>query len=93
MANGITQLLIGATLAAAIVGSTALNAKHRPNDDVAFLEKLAVTVERAKVLAPDTREYVSGVTSRYQARLSDAQLDLRRQKALARIMTVMRSAD
>jgi hypothetical protein len=93
MANGITQFVIGAALAAAIIGSTALNARHRPNEDVAFLERLAVTVERAKVLAPDTREYVSGVASRYGTRLPDAQLDLRRQKALARIMTVMHPAD
>ena len=89
MASGITQLVIGAALAAAIVGASALNTRHRPNDDVAFLERLAVTVERAKELAPDTRDYVAGIAGRYEARLSDAQLDLRRQKALGRIMAVV----
>jgi hypothetical protein len=89
MANRITQLIVGAGLAAAIIGSIVL-ARHRPNDDVAFLERLAATVEQAKVLAPDTREYVSELAGRYETRLADARLDLRRQKALARIMAVLR---
>jgi hypothetical protein len=51
-------------------------------------------VERAKVLAPETREQLSKLTSRYETLLSDAQLDLKRQKALGRIRTVMlRSTD
>jgi hypothetical protein len=92
MASAITQLVIGAALAAAVVGASALSTRHRPNDDVAFLERLAVTVERAQVLAPDTRDYVSGIAGRYQARLSDAQLDVRRQTALGRIMAVVHPA-
>jgi len=88
MARGITQLVIGAALVAAIVGASALNSRHRPNEEVAFLERLAVTVERAQMLAPETRDYVSGIAGRHQSALSDPQLDLRRQKALARIIAV-----
>jgi hypothetical protein len=92
MANGITQLVVGTVLAAVIVASVALNPRHKPNNDVAFLERLASTVERAKVLAPDTRDFVSQVTSRYKTPLWDAELDLRRQEALARIVAVVQPA-
>jgi hypothetical protein len=92
MPNSITHLVTGAALVAAIVGSITLNPRHKPNNDVAFLERLASTVERAKALPADTRDYVSEVTGRYEIRLTDAQLDLRRQKALARIMAVVRPA-
>ena len=84
MARGITQLVVGAALVAAIVGSS----RHRPNEEVAFLERLAVTVERAQMLAPETRDYVSSIAGRHQSALSDPQLDQRRQKALARIIAV-----
>jgi len=90
MANGITKLIIGAGIAAAIVGFSPVKPAHKADDDVAFLERLASTVERAKALGPDTRDYVSRVTSSYKTPLSDAQLDLRRQKALARIVAVVR---
>jgi hypothetical protein len=89
MPNGIARLVIGAALATAIV---IFIAPHKPNDDVALLERLASTVERAQTLPPDTRDYVSQVTSRYKTRLSDVQLDLRRQKALARIVAVVQPA-
>jgi hypothetical protein len=88
MARGVTQLVIGAALVAAIVGGSALNSKHRPNEEVAFLERLAVTVERAQVLAPETRDYVSSIAGKHQSALSDPRLDLRRQKALARITAI-----
>jgi hypothetical protein len=90
--TGIAKLVIGAALVIAIVCSIALTTTHKSNDDVAFLERLASTVERAKALAPDTRDYVSQVTSRYKTQLSDTQLELRRQKALARIMAVAQPA-
>jgi hypothetical protein len=89
MANGITKLIIGAGIAAAIIAFSPVKPTHQANDDVAFLERLASTVERAQVLAPDTREYISQVTSGYKTRLSDAELELRRQKALARIAAVV----
>jgi hypothetical protein len=94
MTNGIAQVVIGIALAAAIGGVAALNPGNKPHEEVAYLERLAATVERAKVLAPDTREQLSKLTNRYETLLSDAQLDLKRQKALGRIRTVMlRSAD
>jgi hypothetical protein len=89
MANGITKLIFGAGIAAAIVGFGPMKPEHKSNDDVAFLERLASTVERAKALGPDTRDYVSQVTNSYKTPLSDAELDLRRQKALARIVAVV----
>src|SRR5262245_50635339 len=88
MTRGIKQLAIGVALVAAIVASSALNSRQRPSDEVAFLERLAVTVERAQVLAPETRDYVASVASRHQSALSDHRLDRRRQKALARIIAV-----
>ncbi len=94
MTNGIAQVVIGIALAAAIGGVAALNPGYKPHEDVAYLERVAATVERAKVLAPETREQLSKLTSRYETLLSDAQLDLKRQKALGRIRTVMlRSSD
>jgi hypothetical protein len=83
--NGITPLLVGIAIAVATGTSVALTPIHRPNEDVAFLERVAATVERAKVIAPDTRDYLSGLTSRHQVRLADGQLDVRRQKAIERI--------
>ena len=56
MTNGIAQVVIGIALAATIGGVAALNPGNKPHEDVAYLERLAATVERAKVLAPDTRE-------------------------------------
>ena len=90
MTNGIAQVVIGIALAAAIGGVAALNPGYKPHEDVAYLERVAA----AKVLAPETREQLSKLTSRYETLLSDAQLDLKRQKALGRIRTVMlRSSD
>jgi hypothetical protein len=81
--------IIAGALAIAIFISIA---PHKSTDDVTFLERLASTVERAKVLAPETREFISQITSGYETRLSDAQMDLRRQKALARIEAVVQPA-
>ena len=91
MANGITQLAIGVALAGAIGGSVALTPIHKPNEDVAFLERVASTVERAQVIAPETREFLSKLTSRHQSPLADRELDLRRQMALDRISAAKRS--
>ena len=85
MANGITPLLVGIAIAVATGTSVALTPIHRPSEDVAFLERVAATVERAKVIAPDTRDYLAGLASRHQSRLADAQLEVRRQKAIERI--------
>jgi hypothetical protein len=85
VANGITPLLVGLAIAVAAGTSVALSPIHRPHEDVAFLERVAVSVERAKVVAPDTRDYLSELASRHQSRLPDGKLDARRQKALERI--------
>jgi hypothetical protein len=92
VANGITPLLVGIAIAVATGTSVALTPIHRPNEDVAFLERVAATVERAKVVAPDTRDYLSGLTSRHQSRLTDGQLDVRRQKAIERITAATQPA-
>lgn len=91
MAKGITPLVIGVALAGAIGGSIAFVPMHKPHEDVAFLERVAFTVERAQVIAPESREYLSQVTSRHQSPLANGQLDLRRQKALERIMRATQS--
>ncbi len=94
MKNVIAQVVLGIALTATIGGVAALTPGSKPHEDVAYLERLAATVERAKVLAPDTRAQLSKLTNRYETLLSDAQLDLKRQKALGRIRTVMlRSSD
>ena len=89
MANGIAKLVIGVALVSAIGGSLALTPINKPREDVAFLERVAAKVERAKVIAPDTREYLSELASRHQSQLYDARLDLRRQKALDRILVAI----
>ena len=91
MANGVTQLVIGVALAGVIGGSIAFTPIHRSNEDVAFLERVASTVERAQVIAPETREFLSKLTSRHQSPLADPELDLRRQMALDRISAAKRS--
>ena len=53
MTNGIAQVVIGIALAAATGGVAALNPGYKPHEDVAYLERVATTVERAKVLAPE----------------------------------------
>ena len=92
VANGITQVVVGVAIAVAIGASIALAPLPRPKEDVAFLERVAATVERAKVIAPETRDYLSHLTSRHQSQLFNDQLDLRRQKALERILAVTRPA-
>jgi hypothetical protein len=91
VANGITPLVIGVALAGAIGASIAFAPINKPNEDVAFLERIASTVERAQVIAPESREYLSKLTSRHQTPLASGQLDLRRQRALERIMRATRS--
>jgi hypothetical protein len=88
VANGITQVVVGVAIAVAIGASIALTPIHRPKEDVAFLERVATAVERAKVIAPETRDYLSQLTGRHQSQLFNDQLDLRRQKALERIVAV-----
>ncbi len=92
VANGITPLLLGLAIAVATGTSVALTPIQRPQEDVAFLERVAVSVERAKVIAPDTRDYLSGLASRHQSRLRDGKLDARRQKALERITAAASAA-
>jgi hypothetical protein len=93
VANGITQLVIGVALAGAIGGSILLTPINKPIEDVAFLERVASTVERAQVIAPQTREYISELTGRHQSPIADPRLELRRQKALKRIMVAMHPTD
>ena len=74
------------------VSPVVLTPIQRPQEDVAFLERVAVSVERAKVIAPDTRDYLSELASRHQSRLRDGKLDARRQKALERITAAASAA-
>ncbi len=80
---------IGLAVAIALIGAAILF-DARPSDDVAFLERLASRVERVQTVAPATRDYFSELMGRYETPLADARLDARRQKALARINTVLR---
>ena len=64
---------------------------HKSNEDVAFLERVASTVERAQVIAPETREYLSKLTSRHQSPLADRGTGPQAAKALDRISAAKRS--
>jgi hypothetical protein len=92
VANGTTPLLVGLAMAVATGTSVALTPIHRPSEDVAFLERVAISVERAKVIAPDNRDYLSELASRHRPTLADGSLDLRRQKAIERIMAATQRA-
>lgn len=82
---------IGLAVAVTLIGAAILfNA--RPSNDVAFLERLASRVERVQTVAPATRDYFSELMDRYETPLADARLDARKQKAMARIKTVLRPA-
>lgn len=94
MLKAMIRLIFGAiALAGAIGGAAALNPGSKAREDVAFLERLASTVERAQVIPPETHEFVAKITARHDARLADARLDLRRRGALVRIRAVMGPAD
>ena len=92
MTNGVTPLLVGLAMAVATGTSVALAPIHKPNEDLAFLERVATTAERANVIAPDTRDYLSGLISRHRFTLADHTLDLR-QKAIERITAAAQPAD
>jgi hypothetical protein len=93
MANGVVQLIAGLAVVAAIGLSVALNPVQRPNEDVAFLEHVAATAERAQVVAPETRAFLVELTKRHRSTLAEPELDLRRREALARIVAMTRQAD
>src|SRR5437899_1458419 len=94
MANGVIQLIvIGLAIAGAIGAWVALNPVYGPNEDVSFLEQVAATVGRARVIAPETRDFLVELTKRHQARLAEPQLDLRRREALKRIVAATRRTD
>lgn len=86
MANGLTQLAIGVALAGAIAASIALAPAKRPHEEVAFLERVASAVERTQALPPQTRHQLSALADRHRSALADERLELRRQRALERIM-------
>jgi hypothetical protein len=90
--NGITPLLAGLAMAVATGTAVALTPIHRPNEDVVFLERVAGTVERAKVIAPETRDYLSELANRHRSALADRALDVRRQEALERIAAATQPA-
>jgi hypothetical protein len=93
VANGIAPLLVGLIMVAATGTSVALTPIQKPNEDVAFLERVAVSVELAQGIAPDTRDYLSGLARRHGSALADSKLDLRRRKALERIAVASRRTD
>jgi hypothetical protein len=93
MVNGFAQLAIGIGLVGAIGASLALSPVKRPHEQVAFLERIATAVERAQTLPPQTRDQISALTDRHQLPLADEQLEVRRRKALERIMAAMPPTD
>jgi hypothetical protein len=93
MANGVTQLLVGLAVACAVCLTVALTPVHGPNEDVAFLERVAATVERAEVVAPETRAFLLELARRHRSSLAEPELDLRRREALARITAATQQAD
>jgi hypothetical protein len=92
VANGIAPLLVGLIMVAATGTSVALTPIQKPNEDVAFLERVAASVERAQDVAPDSRDYLSELARRHRSALADSKLDLRRRKALERITAATNAA-
>jgi hypothetical protein len=94
MMSSISRTAFAAIAVASALGGVALlNPAHKGREDVAFLERLAFTVERAQKIPPETRDYLTKVTGRHNAPLADIRLDLKRQEALVRIKTAMRTPD
>ncbi|MCC6778823.1 MAG: hypothetical protein IT537_19720 [Hyphomicrobiales bacterium] len=85
-------ILAAVLVAVAIAGIALLNPAHNAREDVAFLERLAVTVERAERIPADTRDYLTKVAGRHEAPLADSQLDMKRREALIRIKAAMRAS-
>jgi hypothetical protein len=93
MVKGFTQLAIGIALVGAIGVSLVFGPVKSPHEEVAFLERIATAVERAQTLPPQTRDQISVLANRHRLPLADQRLELRRQRALERIMAAMPPTD
>ena len=85
MTNGIAQVVIGIALTAAIGGVAALNPGRQTARGCGVPGAARGHRGTGQGAGPETRQQLSKLTSRYETLLSDAQLDLKRQKALGRI--------
>jgi hypothetical protein len=66
--------------------------KLKPDSQVSFLERTAATLERAKTIAPETRDHLSQILASYQTPSRDQRLEARRERALSRIADALRTS-
>jgi hypothetical protein len=63
--------------------------QSRIHHDIALLERLAPRIERARMLAPETREAITALLERVRQSVSDARHEIRRQAAVDRVMAAL----
>jgi hypothetical protein len=63
----------------------------RVHHDIAMLERLAPRIERAQLLAPETREAITRLLDRVNQSASDTRHDARRQRAVERVAAALKA--
>lgn len=82
LASGVA---LGSLVAAAFI--------RTPSQDVAVLERLAPQIERAQVIAPESRDAIMRVVDRARLSSGDARNDLRRSVTIERVTAAIRTRD
>jgi hypothetical protein len=64
-----------------------------PRQDIALLDRLAPRIERAQVLAPETRDTIMQLVDRARAPTGDPRYDLRRSVTIERVTEAIKAKD
>jgi hypothetical protein len=89
MQKSVARSAIALALAGILGSAVALKPAQRPEHAAAFLERVALRVERAQMLAPETRDYLAALAARHAAPATDKADEARRQRAAARLATAI----
>jgi hypothetical protein len=75
--------IVGALLAATLLPT--------PRQDVAVLDRLAPRIERAQMLAPETRDAIQQLVDRARVSTGDLRSDMRRSVTIERVTDAMKT--
>ena len=64
-----------------------------PRQDIELLDRLAPRIERAQVLAPETRDTIMQLVDRARAPTGDPRYDLRRSVTIERVTDAIKAKD
>jgi len=77
--------VVGALITATVVPT--------PRQDIALLDRLAPRIERAQVLAPETRDTIMQLVDRARVPTGDPRYDLRRSVTIERVTDAIKAKD